>query len=72
MVLVATEWPEFVELDPAAVTGVARGRVLLDGRNCMPGDCWRAAGWTYRALGRGVPSPSASPVGPGTLTRTRA
>src|SRR5699024_5930478 len=55
VVLVATEWGEFVELDPDAVAAVARGRVLLDGRNCMPADRWRAAGWTYRALGRGVP-----------------
>ncbi|AWH96609.1 UDP-glucose dehydrogenase family protein [Dietzia psychralcaliphila] len=56
VVLVATEWAEFLELDPVAVTGVARGRILLDGRNCMPADSWRAAGWTYRALGRGVPT----------------
>ena len=55
VVLVATEWGEFVELDPAAVAAVARGRIILDGRNCMPGDRWRAAGWTYRALGCGVP-----------------
>jgi len=55
VVLVATEWPEFVTLDPAEVTRVARGRVLLDGRNCMPAERWSAAGWTYRALGRGVP-----------------
>ncbi|MBB1034408.1 UDP-glucose/GDP-mannose dehydrogenase family protein [Dietzia sp. CQ4] len=54
VVLVATEWAEFLELDPAAVTAVARGRIMLDGRNCMPADAWRAAGWTYRALGRGV------------------
>ena len=54
VVLVATEWAEFLELDPAAVTAVARGRIMLDGRNCMPADDWRAAGWTYRALGRGV------------------
>ena len=43
------------ELDPVAVARAARGRVLLDGRNCMPGDDWREAGWTYRALGRGAP-----------------
>ena len=55
VVLVATEWAEFVELDPSAVARVARGRILLDGRNCMPGGVWREAGWTYRALGRGVP-----------------
>ncbi len=54
VVLVATEWPEFIELDPLAVTEVARGRVLLDGRNCMPAERWRAAGWKYRALGRGA------------------
>ncbi|MBB1058637.1 UDP-glucose/GDP-mannose dehydrogenase family protein, partial [Dietzia sp. B19] len=56
VVLVATEWAEFLELDPAAVTAVARGRIMLDGRNCMPADAWRAAGWTYRALGRGIPA----------------
>jgi len=56
VVLVATEWPEFVELDPAAVTAVARGRILLDGRNCMPAPQWREAGWNYRALGRGNPA----------------
>jgi len=54
VVLVATEWPEFVALDPGRVSAVARGRILLDGRNCMPADRWREAGWTYRALGRGV------------------
>ncbi|MFL0578957.1 UDP-glucose dehydrogenase family protein [Dietzia sp. 179-F 9C3 NHS] len=65
VVLVATEWGEFVELDPAAVAAVARGRVLLDGRNCMPGERWTAAGWTYRALGRGVPEvPAPVPATP--------
>lgn len=54
VVLVATEWPEFVGLDAAAVTAVARGRILLDGRNCMPAKRWREAGWIYRALGRGT------------------
>lgn len=52
VVLVATEWDEFVELDPAAVARSSRGRILLDGRNCMPAAAWREAGWDYRALGR--------------------
>ena len=47
-----------MELDPAEVARVARGRVLLDGRNCMPGERWREAGWTDRALGRGVSTPA--------------
>lgn len=53
VVLVATEWREFVELDPAAVAGVSRGRVVLDGRNCLPRQRWEDAGWEYYALGRG-------------------
>lgn len=69
VVLVATEWAEFVELDPVAVARAARGRVLLDGRNCMPGDDWREAGWTYRALGRGAPE---RPAGRGDRSVGRA
>ena len=58
LVLVLTEWPEYVALDPAeAKTVVAQARVL-DGRNCLDADAWRAAGWTYRALGRRDPAPS--------------
>ena len=53
VVLVATEWAEFMELDPVTVAAVARGRIVLDGRNCLNRDTWRKAGWTYRALGRG-------------------
>ncbi|MBS7548193.1 UDP-glucose dehydrogenase family protein [Dietzia massiliensis] len=51
VVLVATEWAEFLKLEPTDVALVARGRILLDGRNCMPAEQWRQAGWTYRALG---------------------
>lgn len=53
LVIVATEWKEFVALDPAAVAEVARGRIVLDGRNCLPRDRWEGAGFSYRALGRG-------------------
>jgi UDPglucose 6-dehydrogenase len=52
LVLVLTEWPEYVRLDPAEAKGwVATARVL-DGRNCLDAAAWRAAGWRYRALGR--------------------
>src|SRR5699024_2674922 len=55
VVVVATGWGEIVELDPDAVAAVARGRVLLDGRVCIPAGRCCAAGGTYRPLGRGVP-----------------
>ena len=52
LVLLLTEWPEFVGLDPTeAKTWVATPRVL-DGRNCLNAQLWRSAGWRYRALGR--------------------
>ncbi|SDT03019.1 UDPglucose 6-dehydrogenase [Nocardioides scoriae] len=52
LVLVLTEWPEYVSLDPVEVAGLVRDRRVLDGRNCLDAEKWRAAGWTYRALGR--------------------
>ncbi|MEB8343221.1 UDP-glucose dehydrogenase family protein [Streptomyces endophyticus] len=52
IVLHLTEWREFRELDPAELAKVATSPVLLDGRNALDSSLWRAAGWTYRAMGR--------------------
>jgi UDPglucose 6-dehydrogenase len=52
VVLLATEWPEYVALDPAALHDQVREARIIDGRNCLDPAVWRAAGWTYRALGR--------------------
>ncbi len=52
VVLHLTEWPEFRELDPAVLAEVVSRRNVVDGRNCLDVDAWRAAGWTYRGLGR--------------------
>ncbi|SFC11930.1 UDP-glucose dehydrogenase family protein [Streptomyces aidingensis] len=51
-VLHLTEWREFRELDPAELGRLVGHRRLLDGRNTLDPARWRAAGWTYRALGR--------------------
>ena len=53
VVLLATEWTQFTTLDPVAVGELVRAKTVLDGRNALDADAWRAAGWTYRALGRG-------------------
>ena len=50
-VLLLTEWKEYRALKPADLAG-ADGRILLDGRNCLSQQEWRAAGWTIRSLGR--------------------
>jgi UDPglucose 6-dehydrogenase len=52
LVLHLTEWREFREMDPAVLGKVVAERRIIDGRNALDGDAWRAAGWYYRALGR--------------------
>lgn len=52
VVLLATEWDEYRALDPDALAGVVAHKRILDGRNVLDPTQWRAAGWTYRALGR--------------------
>ena len=52
LVLHLTEWAEFREMDPEVLGQVVTERLIVDGRNALDPDRWRAAGWTYRALGR--------------------
>jgi UDPglucose 6-dehydrogenase len=52
VVLHLTEWPEFREIDPAVLGEVVGKRNVIDGRNCLHANAWRAAGWAYRGLGR--------------------
>ncbi|MFE0147199.1 UDP-glucose dehydrogenase family protein [Nonomuraea sp. NPDC059007] len=52
VVLLLTEWQEFVDLDPEALGTVVAERKIVDGRNALNATAWRAAAWHYRALGR--------------------
>ena len=52
VVLLLTEWPEFREADPEVLGKAVAQRHIADGRNALDAGQWRAAGWTYRALGR--------------------
>jgi UDPglucose 6-dehydrogenase len=58
VVLVLTEWPEFVEASPVALGELVRSRTVIDARNCLDASAWRAAGWTVQALGRATPAPA--------------
>ena len=53
MVVVATEWQQFRDIDPVAAKKLVKRAAVLDGRNCLPTDQWRAAGWDVTCLGRG-------------------
>ena len=51
-ILVLTEWKQFRDLEPGDVETIVRQRNIMDGRNCLNPEKWRAAGWVYRGVGR--------------------
>jgi UDPglucose 6-dehydrogenase len=62
VVLLLTEWREFVDADPEVVGNVVARRNIADGRGALDAGRWRAAGWRYRALGRPDAQASADSV----------
>lgn len=52
MVIIATEWPEFIHADFAKVAEVMAGDIVYDVRNLLDPEAVRAAGLTYIAIGR--------------------
>ena len=52
LIIVGTEWREYQDLNPTQAAGLARTRYVIDGRNCLDAQDWKAAGWTYRGIGR--------------------
>jgi UDPglucose 6-dehydrogenase len=53
VVVLATDWEEFARTDPGLVGSVVAARNLIDARNVVDLEWWRALGWTVRCLGRG-------------------
>ncbi len=51
-VVLVTEWDQFRHMDPVWAGNLVRDRIVIDGRNCLDAPAWRAAGWTYRGLGK--------------------
>ena len=47
LIMVLTEWNEFIELTPNDLGSVTKGRIIIDGRQCLNPTVWRTAGWTY-------------------------
>lgn len=50
--LLLTEWDLYRELDPHAIRPLIASPRIFDGRNVLDPEKWRAAGWTFRGLGR--------------------
>jgi UDPglucose 6-dehydrogenase len=53
LIMHLTAWPEYRELDPAALAALTRTPRILDARDSLDLISWQKAGWTIRALGRG-------------------
>lgn len=54
LVVLATEWQEFRDLDPVLAGGIVEKRAIIDGRNVLDVARWKAAGWEMEALGRNL------------------
>lgn len=54
LVILATEWKQFRELDPVAAGKLVARQHIIDGRNVLNVREWQAAGWDLVALGRSV------------------
>ena len=52
VVLLLTEWDDYLTIDPKTVAGRVRSPSLVDARNALDPADWRNAGFTYRGLGR--------------------
>ena len=53
--ILVTEWPQFAELDWAALASKMGTPLIVDGRNFLDPGALRAAGFTYEGIGRGGP-----------------
>ena len=52
LVILATEWKQFKELDPQQAGQLVDKKHIIDGRNVLSVADWQQAGWKVEALGR--------------------
>lgn len=50
--VIATEWPEFGEIDWERASELLRKRLVIDGRNLLDPAKMRSLGYTYKSIGR--------------------
>jgi UDPglucose 6-dehydrogenase len=55
LIVLATEWDEYRNIDPRWLLSIVHEPRLLDARNAMDYQFWSEAGWQVYALGRGAP-----------------
>ena len=53
LMIIATDWPEYEELEPASLRGKVNAQNVIDGRSVLKPEKWREAGWRVVTLGEG-------------------
>ena len=59
--LIATEWPEFIESDVDQIAAKLQSPLVFDGRNIFQPETMKKAGFTYYSIGRRPVIQSAAP-----------
>ncbi len=59
VLVIATPWPQYRELQPADLARVMKGRTVLDPYRVLDGPACAAAGLTYHTLGMPPLAPAA-------------
>jgi UDPglucose 6-dehydrogenase len=62
IVLVATAWPEFGEMDPTAVGAIATSTTIVDACQGIDIVAWRNAGWNVHSLTGSTPTDETTPA----------
>jgi UDPglucose 6-dehydrogenase len=62
VLVIGTDWPQFGDLDLAAIRRETRGDLLFDGRNILDPAGASSAGFAYRGVGRRSMAPSKEPA----------
>ena len=62
-IVVATDWPELLDVDLSRLRSVMRGSVFLDGRNGFDPASVLGAGFRYIGIGRSLPLETSWPNG---------
>jgi UDPglucose 6-dehydrogenase len=68
-IVIATEWPEYVNLDWAAMRAAAAHPLLIDGRRLLDPDAMAALGYQYEAVGTRRLDAAAEEHPPGIITK---
>lgn len=53
LLIVATEWSDYKELDATKLRAIVKRPALIDARNILPSVEWRRLGWNIKQLGEG-------------------